>query len=531
MIGKPSVFSIFLLLCLLPVFTAAGNVSGIAGDKFEEIPGRGLEIRTNPAGVRVFIDGVERALTPAVYGSLGPGDHHVRLNREGYAERILNITLFSGSRLVISIEMEELRGQALVSIHKTEGSPDNIQFNPQISVSALDENNASVSLSNDFNALLNLPVGYHTIKARAFGWEDTSVTVLVSGQNTVSADIIMRPAEFRIYNISQSRRRFNPMNSSSLGVIEFSFEVSSHGSAAVTVTDKNGVIVHQRNLNDFDSWLQSFTWDGKDSGGNPLPEGHYTVAIEAVSTAENSGMPVVQVNMEADIDYSAVIFPLSLAGGIPGLSFAPHPLVLPAGSYQIEANVIYTPNPFGFPFGIGLRFSPYNKFEISALFNINPNISDSLGWGITGSLKYNILDGRSFPLALSAGVLYTFAVDNGEVPLSPGRGVGAFIPISLEIEMFSVVFSPYVFWRTSKGSVPALLLSGGVLYREKWFNAGLSVRAEIYFKDDEKPKIFAGAEMRFFPSPSNFVFSINGGIWTQNSNTGFFGGIGIGLLY
>jgi hypothetical protein len=524
---------LLIFLCLFSSFTEAREPSDITGDTFEETAGKGLVIRTNPSGVRVFIDGVERAVTPVTIENLRPGEHHIVLVREGYRERRFNVTLFSNSRLVVSIEMEEIRGFALVSVYKADNSPELLPFNPRISTSALDETTEVISLSHDNKALLNLPAGYHTIRVRAFGWEDTAVTILVGEYITSPADIFMKPAVFRIGNETQSRKRFNPMNSNNLGVNEYRFEVSSPGSGTIKIFDKNGIVVFSKQLSPFNTWVQSVNWNGRDASGNPMPEGIYTVIIEASQNPAETR----QIKMESEINYSLDIYPVSLAGGIPGLVFTPLPGTLPAGSFQISADVLYgyfdlknaDEETFtGFPFGIGVRFSPTGNLEASVFFNINPR-SSSTGWGVTGSLKYNILS--ISPFALSAGVFYALASANGENPLSPGKGVCLFIPAELELSIFSIIFSPGIFWKDPEGLIPDLLLGAGFLYKGSWFNTGLSTRTEFGFRDNFSVKFLSGVEARFYPSPSNLVFSAHAGLWTKSSRVGGYGGIGIGIIY
>jgi hypothetical protein len=526
-------------LCIFPTLLFARNVSDIMVDSFEETAGRGLLIRTDPTGVRVFINGVDRGLTPVSIDNLSPGEHNVRLVREGYRERRFNITLFENSRLTASIVMEEVRGLALVSINRVEGSPQTLPFNPQL---YSPETTAAVPLSHDNRTILNLPAGYHTVRVRAFGWEDATANILIEEHITASVDIFMRPAAFRIANGSQSRRRFNPNNSSNLGITDYRFEVSAHGFGSFTILNRNGSVVFSRQFSQFDTWVQHVTWNGRDSYGNPLPEGIYTVIIEGSPLEGNYAGQTgsTQILMETEIDYSLNIFPLSLAGGIPGLSFTPVPNVLPAGCYQIEASISYgrfflqenitdeNENTYtGFPFGIGFRLSPINRLETSVVFNMNPR-ADNTGWGITGSVKYNILN---LPLALSAGVFYAWAGENGENPLSPGRGIGIHAPLSWNWQMLSFIFSPGIFWHGPEGITPAPLLSAGVLYQGNWLNAGFSMRYEAGFKEGSGSRFLAGAEGRFFPPPSNFFFSLQAGFWTQGSNTGGHGGLGIGIIY
>jgi hypothetical protein len=535
------IFLFLVFLFFLPNLSAA---SDIVGDNFEEISGRGLVIRTNPPGVRVFIDGVDRGLTPVTLENTGFGEHQIRLTREGYRERRFNVTLSNNSRLVVSIEMEELRGIALVSVHKAGGSPDNLPFNPQIFSSALDETVSGISLSHDNTVLLNLPVGYHTIRSRAFGWEDTAVTILVNENVNAAVNIFMRPALFRIENGTQSRRRFNPANPNNLGNTEYRFHVSAPGTGAITILNRNGSVVFSRQLNYFDTWVQNVSWNGRDSYGNPLPDGIYTVLIEASPISEFIQGPAqtVQLTMETEINHAINIFPLSLRGGISGLTFTPMPSVLPPGSFQVEAGVLYGRFNIsssdmedgifsGFPFGFGIRVATFNRLEAAAGFNINPLINNSTGWGLSGSLKYNIPQ-NNLPVDLAIGASYSWSNKNGEDPLSPGSGIGLYMPFSLELEMFSVIFSPSVFWRGPDGIVPSILLSAGILHHSSsWINTGLSLRSEFDFWEDSRPKFLAGLEGRFYPPPSYLFFLVQAGLWTHNSLIGGYAGLGIGVIY
>jgi hypothetical protein len=529
-----------ILLCFFPSLLAAQRAGDIFGDSFEEVAGKGLVVRTNPAGVRVFIDGMERGLSPVTIETLLPGEHSVRLYKEGYNERQFNITIFNNSRLVVSIEMKDERGEVLVSVSRISDSPEELPFKPFV-FSTAPAAQYPANLSADNTTKLNLPVGYCTIRARAFGWEDASVTVLVDENKTASADIIMRPAELKLTNISASRRRFNPNNTGSLGTIVYRFETTAPGLGTFSVFDKNGSLVYQENLKPFTTWEQSFTWNGRDSSGNLVPEGFYTILIEAVTPQKltHNKIEPVSVSLETKIDYSINIIPLSLSGGLPGLVFSPLPQTLTAGSFQIEGGIFAgnfnDEKLFSvLPFEAGIRISPINKLEISSVFNINPrfNSTEKTGWGISGSVKYNILSGGGFPLAFAAGFSYTWASENGEAPLNPGKGIVIYAPLSLELERISIALSPGVFWRGPSGSVPELLLSAGILYKGGRFFAGISSRAEIDFSEEQvNPKILAGAEWRYNPLSSNMVFSCQFGIWTRDGQIGGYGGLGIGVIY
>jgi hypothetical protein len=534
---------LLILLFLLPNTLTARETSDIAGDTFEEIPGYGLEIYTNPSRVKVYIDGVEKGYTPlVVYPDTGM--HYIRLIYDGYKERNFTVNLFSDSRLIVSIKMEEIRGLAMVSVYREKDSPELLPLNPQIYAKAPEGIITPVIPSSDNKILLSLPVGYNTIKVRAFGWKDSSITVLVNENTTAAADIFMSPALFNVENVSQSRKQFNPMNPGNLGITEYHFEVSTPGTGVFTVLDANDSVVYEKQFKQFDTWIQNITWDGKNSQGLLCPEGVYTVLIEASALSEfiQEEDKAFSIEMKTEINYSAVIFPLSTDSGISGLTFAPLPHTLPEGSYQIKANLLFgsfripaknqeDERKFCFPFNISMRISPFNHFELSTFFNIIPQLENMTGWGVLGSVKYNFFDGGgSVPLAFSLGASYAGTNRSGEYPLTPGRGLGFYTPLSLELTNLSIAFCPVIFWHGPEGLIPQLLLSTGVLYRGSWITSGISMRYEFDFEKNTRSKFLAGIEAALFPPPSNLFFSFQGGIVYQQ-NIGGYGGIGIGLIY
>ncbi|MCL2196449.1 MAG: PEGA domain-containing protein [Treponema sp.] len=492
-------------------------------DKIEDVAGKGLEIQSNPSGARVFINGVEYGLTPIYIDNLQPGKYGIELHKDEYEIHTITVILREDSRLIITAEMESARGLAYVSIQKAPNSPEDLPFIPELFTVTHDNSFVSVPLSYDNKAVLNLASNrHHAIRARAFGWEDETITLFVNSQNPAEAAITMKPAVFNMENASVSRKRFNPMNPHSLGEVDYRFEVSTHGQGTITIFDLNGNAVYKKHLEPFDTWIQQTTWNGRDISGNLLPQGFYTAEIEA----KDASGEIHALNFETEINYSISIFPLSLENMSGGLTFVLMPHTLPEGSYQFNAGVIF--GSFGFPFKINMRISPFNKFEITTVFNINADKTQA-GWGISGSAKYNFLDGGDFPLALSASISYAWASNAGEYMLSPGKGVGIHVPLSLEKENFSVIFCPSVFWRGPEGIVPDLLLGAGVLYRGSWITCGISARGEINFTEN-KFRLLAGIEGHLILPPSNFIITLHSGIISA-ADIGWYAGMGIGFIY
>ena len=523
-------FTVLIFLCAYSFPLAAQSAGNIIGERFEEVEGRGLLIQTNPPRVKVFIDGRDYGLTPLTL-NLNPGGYNVILSMEGYVERSFSVHVNDSSRLVVSIEMERQRGWARISVHKAPDSPADLPFEPHLSI------NSGSEVVYDLKPLISIPVGSNTIRARAFGWEDAVIGTTVSEGTVAAIDIYMKPAVFKLENATASRRRFNPLNPGNLGVTDYRFEVSAPGSGTLKITNSDGDVVFTKHFGRFNTWTQHVTWDGKDTEGNPLPQGTYTVLIEAsaipefVQSEEGAPMETLSAKLSTEISYSVNIFPLSLESGIAGLTFAPLPHVLPAGSYQINAGVLY--GTFGLPFNLNMRFSPLEKLEFATVFNVNLYLEKEAGWGVSGSAKYNIIDSASasLPFSFSTGVSFAWANSNGEYPLSPGKGAGFYTPISYKLSNFSIIFCPAAFWHGYEGFVPEVLLSAGVLYHGQWLTGGLSARYESGFKEETDFRFLTGAEAHFLPPPSIFIISLKGGVLFTEQKIGGYGGIGFGIIY
>jgi hypothetical protein len=526
---------------MFPPVLSGQNVSDIVGDTFEEIEGRGLVIRTKPAGARVFIDGVERGETPLAMNNLRSGEYYIRLVKEGYRERRFKVTLSASSRLAVSIELEEAVGQVLFHLRKSEGSPpeDLLPFNPVIFA-------GGENLTNRLTAAgtAELPVGYRTIRVRAFGWGEAARTIHVREGRVQVVDLTLSPAPFTAAQGAVSRARFNPGNAGSLGVTEFRFEVSAPGRGTVTVTNREGETVYTAGLGPFRTWFQAAAWNGRGPDGNPLPEGVYKVLIETESLPWDDSAPVSQsLAFQAEIDSSVNIYPLSLHGGMAGLLFAPAPGALPRGSFQIEAGLFFgktAPAARAFsslPFDTGIRFSPLDRLEIAAVLNSLPEFGGAAAWGISGSAKWVFLRGESgLPLDFAAGLSYAWEEESGAAPLGAGPGLGLCLPLAWRRAPVSLLFSPGMRWPVQNGLSPRLLLSGGLLFQGPWFTAGLSLRPEFNFSADSEAGggpvfLLMGGECKFYPPPSNLVFSLSGGAWLTGSAAGGFGGVGVGIIY
>jgi hypothetical protein len=512
----------------------------LPGDRIEETEGRGVIIRSNPAGARIFIDGIERGKTPLKLENLRPGQYFFRLEKEGYVSRRFRVLIPQGSVLDITIEMDAARGKVLVKVSPAPGGPgpEALPLIPLIS--------ADVEVKIADGSLLTLPVGFRTIKVRAFGWEENSSTVYV-GEGTVQIlEIGLRPAAFRVTGAALRRPRFNPGGAGSLGTTEIGFEVSAPGEGTFSVFDSRGDLVFARELGPFTGWSQTSFWNGRDRWGAPLPDGEYSLVLKLRSLSWDSSAPVEETFiLTAAVDSSQDIRPLALSSGKAGLLFAPAAAPLPPGSFQIDSGLLFGSPPVAgrpwksLPFAAGFRFSPLNRLEISAALNMLPVSGEDIRPGVAGTAKWVFADpGRTGFFGFAAGAVFSWAEKTSATSFGMGSGIELFFPLQFNIRgPFSFLFTPACIWTGDDGfpweGVPRFLVSGGFLARLTYITAGLSLRSEYRFTNEEprSPSLMIGGEVKFFPPPSSFVFSVMGGLWIKDGAAGGFGGAGIGLIY
>ncbi|MDR2159559.1 MAG: PEGA domain-containing protein [Treponema sp.] len=508
----------------------AQNVSDITRDTIEEVEGRGLLIRSNPAGAKVFIDGAERGLSPLFFNTMISGEHEIRLTREGYRDRRLKVIVPASSRIVVSLKMEKSSGRLFLNIQPGREPPPGLPFKPVILT-------GGVTVEDP---LIELPVGFHSIQVRAFGWEAAERRVYVSEDRTTGVDFLLKPAAFRMGGGRLSRSRFNPYNAGSLGTIECSFEVSAPGTGVIVVSDRQGSAVYEAPLLPFETWSQRALWNGRDAGGGVLPEGVYTIVIRGEPAAGN-GVPeedaAREIRLETEIDYSAGIYPLSLTGGVPGLFLVPHDGVLPSGAFQIEGSLFFgktaeKDRAFGsLPMEMGLRFSLLERLELSFALEGVPEFGEGARFGFGASAKWMFFRrAGAVPLGLGAGFSCNWA--EKEDLTVENEGLSPYVSLSFKLSpLFTLFFSPGFLWKIPGDGIPRLLLPAGILFRYAWFGAGLSLRPEIVFTGPGEGPFLFGGELKFNPPPSNMVYSLLGGLRVRSGRPSGFGGIGIGIIY
>jgi hypothetical protein len=525
--------SIFILL-----FAA---VPVVMGDIVEEAQGRGLIIRSEPSRATVYLNGIERGLTPFTFETIAPGEYGIRLTKDGYGERWIWVSVRENSRLEVTLNLEAVLGTLMLDIQRKAGSPppEELALRPEIIVDGESKN----------STFLSLPIGYRTIRVRAFGWEETVHSVYIQKDFSQRLKVEMQAAPFSMTGVELRRPRFNPANPGSLGMTEIAFNVSAPGTGRIVVENQAGETVFSKDLPPFATWSQLTVWDGRDGEGKPLPDGAYTVWALTESISRGGSRPVEKrAEMTVNIDSSLNIYPLSSTALSSGLFFSPAAETIPRGSFQIDGALLFGRATAAgeawdaLPFAAALRFSPADSLEMTAALNVTPYFDKNAVTALGGGFKWAFVkSGAGAVPAAALALSYAWAKTGTLTPFGTAVGLALSLPLSWKAgNNLSLELSPGAFWTGKDGypaeALPRLLLSGGLLFRRPTLTAGLSLQGRVTIAGTEREDpgfgpLMAAAEIRFFPPPSNIVFSLLGGGWTDHGRFGGFGGIGIGLIY
>jgi hypothetical protein len=521
---------IVLALLFLPL--------SVWADTYDEVEGTGLYVNSVPEGAKVFVDGVERGQTPLNLAALRNGEYSVRVSKDGYVERRFRVVIRTRSRIEVTVDLEKAKGELFLEIKKDPEAPEDLAFDPAVYVDG----------TRVYDTILGLETGWRSVSVEAFGWEKRVETVYIGERELRRLELVLKAADFSVSGVTQKRKRFNPDNSGALGATELNFSVSAPGAGKLEVFDGSGALVFSKALGPFKTWHQDVSWNGKDPRGTELPDGAYTLRL---SVWGDEAAPFVR-DYTAELDASIEIRPLSAFSATGGLFFSASPESLPGGSYQIESAIL-SGKPLleeawkSLPLAITLRVSPLDRLELAGVFGVTARFGDDAPLQGGASAKWNFFRPGEGPAGLgaAAAVSYGWAGEGPYTAFGMGTGAGLLFPVSLRLlqsPALDLLFSPGLLWAGGSGYpeswVPRLAAAGGILFRHKSFSGGLSARWDYAppAADDGNPASAGAAgpfmsalELKFFPS--SLIFSLFGGIWHYEDDTGGFFGLGLGVLY
>lgn len=230
--------------------------------KLEDSKACELSIQTNVSSAEVYINNHYEGRTNLLVDGLRPGNYIIEIRKNGYEDELFEIELRPGYRSIYSIDMIKIMGK--IDIHDLPSSA-----------------YLYVDGSSKSGNIIEIEPGYHTVEIRRFGYNPYSERVYVEAYEYTDVYPEFSEADFEIYNLKSSREKINPEYDNLFGRTEFSFTVTARGSAELQVKNEEGTVVWNHKWKSFSSWNQSITFYGKNSAGEPLPDGLYTVCILA----------------------------------------------------------------------------------------------------------------------------------------------------------------------------------------------------------------------------------------------------------
>ncbi len=369
-----------------------------------EEPDTGLRIRSTPSGADVYLNNRYMGITPLWLDDIGPGSYKVTLKMDGY---------YSENEWII--------------------------------------------YSGDYESLyfdLNKITGFLKIETFPPGAEIKYGSMWVPAERLHELSVALKEAEFSISSLRSNRTIFNPRNAGQLGKARIGFRVSGYGNGRALILDPQDQIVFSLDLGRFDTWQQGFEWDGRGTGGTPLPDGSYTVRIEVVGeqTGEQDSAELGML-----IDSSFVLRFRSLWSGSAGLLYAPSADIVPGGSVQLSTLVLAHASGVGAdtvvraPVNLGLRWGlgPRNLFELDASTGgIIGYVDEAFTLPVFASAAFKaslLRPTRTVDLSSAAQVKLTFLNTHTDI-LANFRGFSAGLPTGLHLGPVAILFAPEVIW-------------------------------------------------------------------------------------
>ena len=538
-------FFIFLFVCILFVFP----------DTYNEVSGSGLYISSDPSGATVYIDGIDRGTTPYSNSSIRPGEYRIRVIKDGYAERRLNITVRRGSRIEINVDLEEIRGTVILEFRLDPSASSSLPFNPRVYVDGDSINTRNFFSFFSSEQRINLVEGWRTITVEAFGWERVTRNVYVSEGSYQRVIFYFTPAVFSMSGASLWKKRFNPRNPGALGTTEINFTVSAPGVGTLEVFTSDGELIKTNALAPFSDFQQKAVWDGRDSNGAMAVDGTYILKL---TVWDDESEKKQNAEFAVDVDSSMIIRPHTIISGSSGLLYAAIPEALPAFSYQIEGATMIGKLLLrddvldSQPFVLALRISFLDNLELTAAFSLIPKLLGSAQWGAGAALKWVFMQPRHYAdsgftngFGMAAQLSYGWSAAGPYSVFGMGTGVGLRLPMMYRIMsgetknanlfFLDMLFSPLILWAGEKGLpdniIPRLGVEGGLHFSIGSFAAGISGRWDYAAGAEGAGPVAAALEIKWFPS--NFVISLSGTYWysAAKNDFGLAAGVMFGILY
>ncbi len=486
----------------------------------------GLTIETYPPGSDLYINNSYAGTSP-VTELLATGNYRITVKKEGYYTTTEWVNYREGESVSIEIDLEPITGTLRIEA---------IQDGMEITASE-----AAVYPGEN-----ELPVGRYSVQARLFGYEPWQGTAAVREDRTTLVIIDMIPAVFNFSTPIPDREAFNPENPAGLGESTLRFEVTNYGTGKLEIFTENGDSVLEHSFDMFTQTDQKYTWNGRDSYGNPLEDGNYRVVITG---KDPDGNYPAKKETWVSLDSSLVIRVRTVFSGISGTLYTPTPDILPEGSLQLALSGIGHIDPetgaYRFPVSLGIRAVPNKNLEIDTQLGVFIRNSSSEAYIFSVAAKKSFFPESSLSALKIAGTLkgtylynsYTDTMTNftglsGGITASlTGGALSLILASDITLSPFRVSYTDtpdpgFYVWGYGRAGLQmdmgstVIALSGAL--RTKPFSEGFSLDypfsagAEIHWLVPGTGIFISGTVSGEFSSMDNYYINAGGGIGLIN---------------
>lgn len=253
--------------------------------------------------------------------------------------------------------------------------------------------------------------GHHLLTVRSFGFKDIQTDLYIDEATVHEFKAAFAPAVFSAHSLAPSRTRFRPGNPGSLGTTTIKFTVTAPGIARLAILNQDQQPVATHDFAIFDTWDQSFTWNGQDDAGKSLAEGSYSWTITGQG-APAWGSPAFELLGSVAIDNSSFLKPRLSGHGGSGFQSAMDTYVLETGSFSVGTSLGYdlanqpeSANPL-FTLDAWLRGTPLPGLELTGGVQVGTETSADAQSAVFlyGGLKYQAVKPRAPEPTLSLAI-------------------------------------------------------------------------------------------------------------------------------
>lgn len=266
----------------------------------------------------------------------------------------------------------------------------------------------------------SVPAGERGVSIRAFGYEDWESVIWVPAFSLTELSVLMTAQAFSLDG-PQTTLRFDPRRPAHLGKAVAVFSATAPGTALAELLCPDGSLLRELGFLIVEAELVSVSWDGRDTAGEIVPDGDYTIRLSGQGVSAEARVEVAELPMPA---------PSSLHGGFSGALLAPDASLLPEGiATQWSVGAYAFPESIGgetmarLAVWTGLRgaMGPKAEYSLSAMYipyiNYGESPSaDSLGLGAGAKLVLSEKGAASLALYGRAALSFFLSEETASWP-------------------------------------------------------------------------------------------------------------------